>query len=174
MIGILKIIEEDDILDLLQRNEIWNTLEIDYIPPRVERVWTQYNDEYRILIHKIYPCDIWNDDDVLYHPHPWKSAIHVLPIGNGVYKHVIGSKDGNYCSMEVHGEMYYEMLDPNAYHSVQPIYEPVYSVMLIGKPIWKELNNDFFEGNDVKSKDLKPLDDEIKDGILQEFINYYE
>ena len=147
---------------------------MDYLPPRVERVWLQYDDEYRLLIHKIHPC---TKEEALFHPHPWKSAVHVLPIGGG-YGHSVGTLNalGNnevYCEMEVHGEMYYEMLNIEGCHSVRPIESPIYSIMLIGKPIWKDNSETFHDWLAVKPTDLKPLTNYARNQILFKIQKWY-
>jgi hypothetical protein len=35
--------------ELLLKPEIWNTLDVDYFPPRVERVWTQIDENHRLF-----------------------------------------------------------------------------------------------------------------------------
>lgn len=177
MIRKLQEIELSEINHLLSCDGIWESLDIDYIPPKVERIWTQYNSEYRLMIHKIYPCE---EKDALFHPHPWKSAVRVLPIGNGTYKHNIGtlSEDGLpeiLCTTEVTGGgMYYEMLDKFSCHSVIPINEPIYTIMLIGKPIWKEENgSNFYKKLKVSNANLKPLTTEKALQIRNRVKTYY-
>ena len=45
--------------------EIWNTLDVDYFPPRVERVWTQVDENHRLFIHVIHPTT----EPCLFHKH---------------------------------------------------------------------------------------------------------
>jgi hypothetical protein len=108
------------------------------------------------------------------HPHVWESAMFVLPIG-GLYEHIIGYKDcdefGNdrsktVCKHIVEGSMYYEMLEQTAIHSVRPIALPVYTIMLSGKPIWRQ-------NTCTVSKKLVSLSDKRKLEVLQIFKNYF-
>lgn len=41
--------------ELLRDPNRWKTLDVNYETPRVERVWTTFN-EFRVYMHKIYPC----------------------------------------------------------------------------------------------------------------------
>jgi len=176
MIDKLKKIEAKELDNLLRNSDNWNTLDIDYVPPRVERAWMQYDDEHRLLLHKIHPC---TKEEALFHPHPWKSAVHVLGIG-GTYGHTVGTINHHngssevYCEMEVEGEMYYEMLNIEGCHSVRPIGYALYSVMLIGKPIWKDADDMFHESIDIKPTNLQPLNYEDKEDLLDVFrIHFY-
>lgn len=176
MLDKLKEIEKTELRDLLNDSDNWNTLDVDYTPPRVERLWMQYDDEHRLLIHKIHPC---TKEEALFHPHPWKSAVHVLPIG-GSYGHSVGTiihpnvDNQIYCEMEVHGEMYYEMLNMDSCHSVRPIGFPVYTVMLIGKPIWKDNVEHKQRVTDVKPDNLKPLTEKEKKELLHVVFHHFQ
>ena len=135
MIQDLKNILKSEIFHFwLASPDAWNTLDIDYEEPRVERLWKSYGDK-RLSLHVTHPCDVGKS---LLHPHPWKSAIYVLPIG-GVYEHGIGARVQvpvnehtketieDYeivCTQLVTGSMYYEMLSPNGIHYVRPLIQP--------------------------------------------------
>jgi hypothetical protein len=179
MINILKnILEGDDFKNWLKTPDVWDSLDIDYHPPRVERVWLEYG-EMRLSLHVIHPCDA---DEAILHPHPWKSAMYVLPIG-GTYEHGLGFIDEQ--REEVFGEMelvkyneiistqqymgdvYYEMLNPNGIHYVRPLNDVVYSIMLSGPVIWPENKTSV-------DKELKPLAPERKTEILQTFKHFFE
>ena len=78
MIGEIKeLIKSDQFKTWLANPKLWKTLDVDYHPPRVERVWMSFDDK-RISLHVIHPCET---NDALVHPHPWESAMYVLPIG---------------------------------------------------------------------------------------------
>jgi hypothetical protein len=169
-----EIIKDQRFKVLLNNPDIWESKDIDYTTPIVERVWLPINDK-RLSLHVIHPCE---DGEAYMHPHVWESAMYVLPIG-GLYEHQIGvrtydeygdagePKDYVACKQIVEGGMYYEMLEKSAIHSVRPIAQPVFTVMLSGKPIWKE--------NSCKlPKELVPLSDDRKKEILLTFKNYFE
>jgi hypothetical protein len=166
-----KIIKDQRFKQLLDSPELWQSKDVDYHPPRVERVWLPIND-MRLSLHVIHPCE---DGDSLLHPHPWESAMYVLPIG-GLYEHQIGFKRETepdvfvntiVCKQIVEGAMYYEMMNPNGIHSVRPLLQPVFSIMLSGKPIWTE-------NFGTIGKNLVSLSDERKKEILLTFKNYFE
>jgi hypothetical protein len=171
MIELLKEIEQYQIIDLLNSSD-WNSLDVDYHPPRVERVWTQLG-ENRLSLHVIHPCE---EGESLLHPHAWPAAFHVLPIG-GIYEQGIaqGILDPllsdthvyrNFMKMQTKGELYYEMIHPECCHYVRPIESVVFTVMLSGPAVWTE--------NAIKAdKDLKPLKEERVEEILQTFKQFY-
>ena len=166
MISELKKIESSgELIELLNTPSIWETLDIDYHPPRVERVWTQL-DDMRLSLHIIHPC---KEGESLWHPHPWEGTFHVL---NGVYEHGIGVGNNEISNIkelmkqEVHGEMYYEMLDKDSWHYVRPIGEALMTVMLSGPVKWEE--------NRLTSPDLKPLTKTRKLKIIHQFKEHYE
>lgn len=154
----------------LTQPDAWNTLDIDYEKPRVERLWKSYG-VLRLSLHVIHPC---GEGESLLHPHPWKSAIHVLPIG-GLYEHGIGYRtevspdvyeDVIVCKQIVSGSMTYEMLEPSGIHYVRPLLQPSFSIMLSGPVEWEE--------NKWKEQlELQPLSDERKEEILLTFKSYF-
>lgn len=168
---IKELIKSDQFKLWLSNPKLWNTLDVDYHPPRVERVWMPFDDK-RISLHVIHPCE---SDEALIHPHPWESAMYVLPIG-GMYEHGIGYKGYDemgctsnkfVCTQQFRGDVYYEMLDPNGVHYVRPYGLPVFTVMISGPKIW-ECN-----GTQVNKK-LEPLSEERKLEILETFKHYFE
>ena len=174
MIGRLKSFELSHLRDLLMSDKVWESLDVDYHPPFVKRLWVQLDEEHRLLLHEIHPC---KTEEALLHPHPWQSAMHVLPIG-GVYEHGMGyrqrteddtmpDRDIMISTQEVHGEMYYEMIDKNAIHYVRPMNGCVYTVMLTGPVLW--------ETNIKKAtKELTPLNIEERDRLLKIFRDYFK
>ena len=117
---------EDALPDLLSVGVTsWRSLDIDYDPPHVERLWRPWGpvistgamsipSRFRINLHRIHPCET-----ALWHPHPWPSAIRVV---TGRYEMGIGyaaeqSLDPDQKPVEVArvvlgpGDQY-EMIDP--------------------------------------------------------------
>lgn len=115
--------------EMLKDPDRWESLDIDYYPPRVERVWTQHGED-RVLLHRIHPCSY---NTALWHPHPWPSAITVM---DGQYEMGV-----SYCDLKPSGEAAriiltpgssYEMSEPKGWHFVRPFDGPVYSLMFVG------------------------------------------
>lgn len=165
MIEKLQQLERVKIFDLLHSPEIWNSLNIDYHPPHVERLWCQLG-AYRLYLHFIHPC---NEGEALYHPHPWPSAIHVL---EGSYETGFGFGEGTEEPevfgkvMVPTGDMYYDMTHKDGWHYVRPIVGVCSTVMLAGKPWERErVGKDYDE--------LKPLGEDRKVIMLEYFKNYY-
>ncbi len=125
-------IEFSSLKEMLEDPTIWKSVDVNYHPPRVERLWTQIG-ENRLFLHVIHPC---LTDDALYHPHPWPSAVHV--VAGGCYETGLGFRqDGKIhqiSKMLLCGHNYYEMLDPKGWHYVRPVSHTCLSVMLTGKP----------------------------------------
>jgi hypothetical protein len=162
MIQKLKNIEKDQILDLLDKPEIWKTKLIDYEPPIVERVYTTIGD-CRLSLHWIHPCT-----EALVHPHVWESGMHII---EGTYEMGLFYPDGEGMLQEVskiicYENFYYEMMNRKAEHYVKPIGDICKTVMLTGQPIWKE--NDM-----IVNKALVDLSEERKGEILNYYKKYY-
>lgn len=167
----LKRIEKEDMRNLLLFGN-WESLDIDYHPPHVERVWTKVG-ENRLSLHLIHPCD---KGESLLHPHPWKSAMHVIKFHkfryptSGRYEHGIGYNNGEediMLSKQVYkGDVYYEIDNPETLHYVRPIGGPCYSIMLNGPVEWEQ-------NNIPANKKLKPLSKKRKAYVLDIFKELY-
>lgn len=137
VIGNVLLEAEKDLPRLLKTWRDWRTLDINYHPPRVERLWQPYQQGTRILLHCIHPC---TEGDALLHPHPWPSAMRIY---QGQYKMLVGAGAGVepppvVLSSEVDATpktLYrYTMTHPDGWHAVIPTRNKVYSLMVIGKP----------------------------------------
>lgn len=162
MINFLKEIEKNQILYLLNQPEIWKSKLIDYEPPIVERVYTQLGD-IRLSLHFIHPCE-----EALIHPHVWESGMHIL---EGQYEMSLyyPESDGELkcvASLITEKDFYYEMMERKAQHYVRPIGGICKTVMVTGKPIWKD--NDM-----VVNKQLNDLTEERKIEIIDFYKKYY-
>lgn len=118
--------------ELLASREGWQSLDIDYHPPHVERVYRQIGSA-RVYLHVIHPCA---PEDALFHPHPWPSAMRVL---EGRYEMGVGYGSGDAAPpiaarLIASGDMEYEMTDRDAWHYVRPIDGPALTVMVTGAP----------------------------------------
>jgi hypothetical protein len=165
----LKMLQEaaDALPDLLTDAESWNTLQVTYNLPYVDRLWRNFG-EGRILLHRIHPC---GEDEALFHPHPWPAAIRVL--GPGDYEMGIawGDPTGPVPPMATKITMtrggLYEMTDPRAWHYVRPLHREVFSLMVIGKPYDTPKQERFGQ-----FKEHRPLNDHTKHILLNFFRSY--
>lgn len=126
----------------LNNPENWNGLAIRYEWPYVDRIWINRPHGERICLHKIYPIP----DGIIpyYHPHPWAFKVKLF---SGEYYMNIGrnlseSDLENLIAPPVCARFRltagscYEMNDPLVWHTVEPINDPVYSVIHITE-CWK-------------------------------------
>lgn len=165
---------ENKVLPELVRDEWrWQSLNINYHPPYVDRLFTEITDfedgPHRLMLHMIYPS---KEGAALYHPHPWPSAVHVLNVLGTMYQMGVGraravTPEGALTSpspaelelacdvkMIATGELWYEMLEPKAYHYVRPLYGESLSTMLVGPP-WKD--TEVVAPSTKPERKLKPL-----------------
>jgi len=146
-------------------SEAWHSVYIDYHPPFVARLWRPFEDEYRIYLHQIFPCQ---PGEALLHPHPWPSAMRVM---YGVYEMGVGYGDSNNepplaATMILCEGAAYEMMNKNSWHYVRPLGSPAYSVMVTGKPWQRES-----PGTGKVFRELTNLEKSIN---LNIFRNYYQ
>lgn len=123
---------EAELPALLVDAAAWQSLDIDYHPPRVERLWRSWG-EYRVYLHRLHPCE---PEDALLHPHPWPSAMRVL---DGIYEMGIGHGPGATpppiaARLVSTGDLRYEMTDIDAWHYVHAIGRPALTIMVTGRP----------------------------------------
>jgi len=121
-ISILQSLEED-IKTLLDDLSIWKSLDVDYYPPRVERLYTSYMG-YRIHLHVIHSTS----EKCLYHKHRWPAVFKQV---KGSYTMGITYSESEIESDDAHNlptlakfvineGSYYEMTQTNCLHFVQP------------------------------------------------------
>jgi hypothetical protein len=164
----LKELESITIPVLLHRPEVWRTLDVDYHPPRVERLYMDHANGDRIYLHVKHATD----SPCLLHKHNWPSVI----------KQVIGSDEMGitYSEDEINSSKahtlptlarfiivegsYYEMTQTDALHYVRPITPISYSIMLT--------NGRFYEHvfrQEAVTRKLSELSDDRKMEILDIF-----
>lgn len=149
---------------LLTSAEGWQSLDIDYHPPRVERLYRPFGAG-RLMVHRIAPC---TREQALFHPHPWPCAVRVL---TGPYE--MGTGYGAGVSppevavrLVADGSLAYEMVEPDAWHYVCPRGGSTLSVMVTGPP-WSR--------PPVRTPDrpLGPLPAGVVEAMLVEFRRFY-
>ena len=165
-IEILKLLEPI-IKTLLNNSDIWNTLDVDYFPPRVERLWALYED-YRIFIHIIHPTD----KPCLYHKHRWPAAFKQI---EGAYEMGITYHTEEITSNIAHNiptlarfiinkGTYYEMTQTYCLHFVRPLNDISASIM-----ITKDLYLESDIRKEVIDRKLTELSYKRKEEILSFF-----
>ena len=153
---------------LLQQEEMWKSVFVDYHLPFVKRLWTTFSFEeqdYRIYLHQILPCEL---EECLFHPHPWPSIMKIL---SGKYKMTVGYGQGmnppeTAMTLILPAGTTYEMTNPDGWHAVCPIEDSSFSLMITGKP-WERPSH-------KSTKTLLPLQENEKNHILSSFIQYYK
>lgn len=139
--------------------EAFESLHIDYHPPTVWRLWIQHNEHFRIMLHRIEPCDY-----ALNHPHPWPSAIEVL---SGDYEMAVSSSgEGDVATVRVGAGSQYVMTNPAGWHYVRPLKRASHSIMIVGKP-WSPDVQEIAQT--TPSKPLSPMTPEQKFILWSEF-----
>lgn len=153
MLDVLQRVEEE--LPNLLDKDGWNSIDVNYHPPRVERIWRQYG-EYRINLHRLNLCKL---EDALFHPHPWPSVVKV--VSGGYWTEIGRGQDGfePYPVTKLYlgpGSVVVDD-DKQSWHSVAPD-KVTYSLMITGKP-WGLKH--WREDELVKPKaELKTLDED--------------
>jgi hypothetical protein len=170
MLDVLREIEENVLPNWLEEGNIddWYSMKIDYHPPHVDRVWRQWGS-HRIMLHSI-RCK--KDDEALFHPHPWPSAMRVV---SGTYEMEVGFGNPEEGTPKVSSTFIlptgscYDMPDINTWHSVKPVYGSSLSLMVIGS-LW---NNVKMPYTPPAGKEFGPLSDNGKSTMLSLFANVY-
>jgi hypothetical protein len=162
-------------LDREFNNIAWNSLNVNYHPPLVERLWAQF-DTMRLMIHRIHPTTISIDQflegvqpnsEALFHPHPWPSAVFIV---SGEYEMGVGYGSTSEvpplaAKVLLRAGSAYEMTDKDGWHYVAPRKKPSISVMLIDSP-WETPHPFYTEGDKVR---LNPLTEKARSAVITEF-----
>ena len=158
---------ENDLGSLLQQEDKWASVYVDYHLPYVQRLWTKVNYDgidYRVYLHRILPCEL---DQCLFHPHPWPSIMKIL---SGQYKMQVGFGEGLSeppvsTTLILPAGTIYEMTNPDSWHAVCPIDISSFSLMISGTP-WDRMAH-------KSTKKLIPLANEQKAEIFEFFRFHY-
>lgn len=143
----------------------WKSLRVRYETPHVDRLWMQIDEDHRLMLHRIHPCE-----KALFHPHPWPSAVFLF---DGPYEMGIAQVPPAFegpptpaAKVLLAPGSYYEMLDPNGWHYVKPVAGPSYSVMLVGKP-WQ--TEQLQPGRGIQHDGLSDVE---QNGLLAKFSRF--
>ncbi len=161
--SMLEILERADRMwpTLIEDLALWTSVDVDYEPPRVERIWCPFGDGVRLFLHRIHPCET-----ALFHPHPWPSAVRVLA---GPYEMAVGYGAGPeappvaaLCRLATGSS--YAMENPNGWHSVRPISGLSLSLMVTAKP-WADKH----AGEKRSTAKLGPLTEREVENLIHAF-----
>lgn len=142
----------------------WRSLDIDYHPPRVERLYRDL-DGYRLNLHRAWPCD---PGAALIHPHPWPSAMRLV---RGRYRMWIGHGAGTATPplaglVELAAGSCYAMTERDQWHAVAPVDGPTLSVMVTGAPWDRAMPIE-------PARPLQPLTAEAREALFEAFRAIY-
>lgn len=125
---------EPKIVELLKKPSKWKSLDVDYYPPRVERLYATL-DGYRIHVHVIHHTK----NVCLFHKHRWPAAFKQI---KGQYMMGVTYSSTEITSEEAHllptlirilvtAGSYYEMTQTDCLHFVQPTDDQSYSISIM-------------------------------------------
>ena len=165
-IEILKSLEPE-IISMLLMPELWKSLDVDYFPPRVERLYTTIR-EYRIYLHVIHETE----SECLYHKHRWAGVFKQV---SGEYEMGITYSQDEITSEEAHNMpdlakfritkgSYYEMTQTDCMHYVKPVTPISYSIM-----VTKDLYPEAVFRKESLDRKLNELSESRKTEILKSF-----
>ena len=150
---------------MLEDPDQWESLDVDYHPPHVERLYMRIGS-VQISLHRIYPC---NPEEALLHPHPWPASFKIY---KGRYLTKIGYSSTEEPPTEftsgvmAPGSML-RMTNPNEWHMVAPLGDsPTYTMMTTSTPY---AENEVNAGCKKATKKLSALSLSQKRDILNEF-----
>lgn len=166
-IEILKSLE-GNIKSLLNLPKIWKTLDVDYFPPRVERLYTDYRG-YRIFLHTIHTTD----EPCLFHKHRWPAAFKQV---KGSYEMGITYSEKEVSSEEAYNlptlsrfiineGSYYEMTQTDCLHYVKPLNEVSCSIMI---------TKDLYPEAEFRKESLDRKLEELSEIRKIEILNFYK
>lgn len=122
---------------LAEPAELWESLDIDYHPPRMEQLWWPWKGAtHRIHLHRIHRCE---GQAAYRHTHPWPAAMKVLegsymmPLFYGAGSH----PDHEIAKVVLPAGAEYEMCHPDSWHATIPLTPVTLSVMVTG-PVWTQ------------------------------------
>jgi hypothetical protein len=122
------------LIELLMDNQ-WNGMEIRHERPHIDRIWTTLDQGYRICFHKMHTI---GPNTPYYHPHPWEFQTFII---KGQYYTNVGTNITTddrkkliqptvSLRLKLTAGSWYHMDNPLTWHTVEPIDEYVYSVIL--------------------------------------------
>ena len=164
---------------MLQDKKIWQSLDINYHAPRVERLWAPLylnNKKIRVHLHVIHPTT----EKCLFHKHKWPAVIHQI---RGTYKMGLTDSQEEIDSTNAHNlpvlasfivgqGSWYEMRQTDTLHFVKPTKLPSYSIMFtVEDELFPEAN---LRRENTGEYHLEALTEEREDEIRNLFIGFLD
>ena len=164
---------------MLQDKKIWQSLDINYHAPRVERLWAPLylnNKKIRVHLHVIHPTT----EKCLFHKHKWPAVIHQI---RGTYKMGLTYSQEEIDSTNAHNlpvlasfivgqGSWYEMRQTDTLHFVKPTKLPSYSIMFtVEDELFPEAN---LRRENTGEYHLEALTEEREDEIRNLFIGFLD
>jgi hypothetical protein len=172
---VISILSSDQFGSWLDSMEGWKSLDVDYFPPRVQRLYRDLEVEgqhCRLYLHMIHTTD----KPCLFHKHRWPSAIVLIhggyEMGTAYSEKDVTTEEAELlpraATMLMSGGCCYEMTNPNSLHYVKPIGDYSLSVMLTG-PVYEGITT-----KEVLDKKLGPLTETEQIELLKKFKESWE
>ncbi len=158
---------ENDLPRLLVSSDGWRSYRLDQHPPLIDRMLREYRDG-KLYLHRIHACAA---GAASYHCHPWPSAMRLV---EGTYELVLGYGAGERppeaaARLIVNSGFEYEMVSPNAWHSVRAIGCPAMTIMVTG-PRWNR--SSARDSQPVTASDDKPIAP-LSEAEIETMLEYY-
>lgn len=137
MIDELTKIAKHQLRSLLQDQTKWQGIVIDRRKPITYRAWTMIGTK-RLCLHKFEYIDKDSGEEAFMHPHPWSGGFYIV---DGSYAMKLGYTSDRISNEPIGISLIhlspgskYEITSPLVWHSVTPLTETVYTIMLNDEP----------------------------------------
>lgn len=159
---------EPSIATALDHPNVWLSKDIDYHPPRVERLWTMINN-YRIFLHYIHSTS----EKCLFHKHRWPAAFKQVSgsyeVGITHFENEISSEEASNLPIVskflLKEGSYYEMTQTDTLHYVKPMSEYSLSIMV---------TKDLYPEADVRKESLNRKLESLTSDRVIEILNLFK
>lgn len=152
----------------LKNKDDWQSLIINRRKPETYRVFRYLAGGIRVCLHRF---SRFYDGEAFMHPHPWQGAFYIV---KGSYRMRLGyttdlqePEPTIISTLELTAGSSYAIDDPRTWHSVEPVTEYVYTLMVNGPPWASQLAHS--QVKTTKGKDLESLTPEGLEAFLAEY-----
>lgn len=159
-----------DLPKLLKERDQWQSLIVNRRKPHTYRVFRQIG-ELRVCIHRFEVCD---EQEAFLHPHPWPGAFCIL---RGSYLMTLGQSIDRVSEPTISSKIVmvpgskYEITSPLTWHSVTPIGDECWTIMVNGKP-W-DSSVAHAKVTTTKGKDLNSMESGDLRGFLDNALEIF-